>query len=202
VADVPLHLASASPRRREILASLGVPHTWGGVDLDETPLPDEQADQLALRLALAKARACRAARADEAVILGADTVVTLDGRLFGKAGSEDEALSMLSQLSGREHQVFTAVALNTTQGEFSALSQSSVRLRAIEVAEAIAYWRSGEPAGKAGAYAIQGVGGIFVAGLSGSYSGVVGLPVYETAELLRRAGIDLLRRCSATGGRG
>jgi septum formation protein len=74
-----------------------------------------------------------------------------------------------------------------------------VRLRTIETAEAIAYWRSGEPAGKAGAYAIQGIGGIFVAGLSGSYSGVVGLPVYETAELLRRAGIDLLRRCSAAG---
>jgi septum formation protein len=202
VADVPLHLASASPRRREILASLGVPHTWGGVDLDETPLADEPADRLALRLALAKARACRAARAGEAVILGADTVVTLDGRLFGKAGSEAEALSMLSQLSGREHQVFTAVALNTTEGEFSVLSQSSVRLRTIEAAEAIAYWRSGEPAGKAGAYAIQGIGGIFVAGLSGSYSGVVGLPVYETAELLRRAGIDLLRRCSATGGAG
>jgi septum formation protein len=98
--------------------------------------------------------------------------------------------------------VFTAVALNTTEGEFSVLSQSSVRLRTIEAAEAIAYWRSGEPAGKAGAYAIQGIGGIFVAGLSGSYSGVVGLPVYETAELLRRAGIDLLRRCSATGGAG
>lgn len=194
MADVPLlHLASASLRRREILASLGVRHTWKGVDVDETPMQGEPAGELALRLALAKARASRAERAGETVILGADTVVTLDGRLFGKAASEEEALFMLSRLSGREHTVFTGVALSTLEGEISTLAQSSVRFRTIDAAEAIAYWRSGEPAGKAGAYAIQGIGGIFVAALSGSYSGVVGLPVYETAGLLRQAGIDLLR---------
>jgi septum formation protein len=193
VADAPvLHLASASPRRREILAALGVRHTWGGVDIDETPMRNEPADELALRLALDKARTSRAARAAETLILGADTVVALDGRPFGKAGSEEEALCMLSQLSGREHTVFTAVALCTGKREMSTVSRSSVRLRTIETAEAIAYWRSGEPLGKAGAYAIQGTGGIFVASLSGSYSGVVGLPVYETAGLLRQAGIDLL----------
>jgi septum formation protein len=101
---------------------------------------------------------------------------------------------MLSRLSGREHTVFTAVAVSTMGAEISTLAQSSVRLRSIDTAEAIAYWRTGEPAGKAGAYAIQGIGGIFVAALSGSYSGVVGLPVYETAGLLRQAGIDLLPR--------
>ena len=156
-------------------------------------MPGEAAGELALRLALAKARASRAERAGESVILGADTVVTLDGRLFGKAESEQEALFMLSRLSGREHTVFTGLALSTGEGEISTLAHSSVRFRTIDEAEAIAYWRSGEPAGKAGAYAIQGIGGIFVAGLTGSYSGVVGLPVYETALLLRQAGIDLLR---------
>lgn len=194
MADAPLlHLASASPRRREILASLGIRHTWQGVDVDETPLQDEAADALALRLAMAKARAARAARSAAAIFLGADTVVSIDDRNFGKAGSEEEALFMLSRLSGREHTVVTGVALCSRNGEMSALSQSSVHFRVIDPAEALAYWRSGEPAGKAGAYAIQGIGGIFVTSLRGSYSGVVGLPVYETAELLRQAGIDLLR---------
>jgi septum formation protein len=195
VADTPcIHLASASPRRREILASLGVRHTWQGVDVDETPLRNEPADELALRLAVAKARAARAERFRDTVILGADTVVSLDGDNFGKAASEREALFMLSRLSGREHTVVTGVALCTPNGELSALSQSRVRFRAIDTAEAMAYWQSGEPEGKAGAYAIQGIGGIFVAALSGSYSCVVGLPVFETAGLLRQAGIDLLRR--------
>jgi septum formation protein len=188
-----LHLASGSPRRREILAALGVPHTWEGTDVDETPAAGEAAEQLALRLAVAKATACRATGAGRRIILGADTVVTLDGRVFGKAGSEDEALDMLSQLSGRTHKVITAVALLTREREFTAVSQSNVSLRQIEPAEARAYWRSGEPQGKAGAYAIQGVGGIFVESLSGSYSCVVGLPVFETAALLRQVGIDVLR---------
>lgn len=195
VADAPLlHLASASPRRRQILASLGVCHTWKGVDVDEAPMTDEPAGELALRLALAKARASRAEGGGQAVILGADTVVTLDGLHFGKATSEEQALCMLSRLSGREHTVFTAVAVSTMEAEISTLAQSNVRFRSIDTAEAIAYWRTGEPAGKAGAYAIQGIGGIFVTALSGSYSGVVGLPVYETAGLLRQAGIDLLQR--------
>lgn len=188
-----LHLASASPRRHEILESLGVPHTWGGTDVDETPAAREPAERLARRLALAKATACRATHVGQRIILGADTVVTLDGRVFGKAGTEDEALHMLSQLSGRTHKVITAVALCTPEGELTAVSESNVSLRPIEPDEALAYWRSGEPAGKAGAYAIQGIGGVFVEALSGSYSAVVGLPVFETAALLRQAGIDLLR---------
>jgi septum formation protein len=194
-----LHLASASPRRREILAALRVAHTWKGVDVDETPLPGEAAEALAVRLALAKARASRQIRSSEPVILGADTVVEFEGATFGKAATKKDALFMLSQLSGRVHRVFTAVALDTAGHEKTALSRSEVRMRKIAPDEALNYWRSGEPLGKAGAYAIQGIGGIFVEALSGSYSGVVGLPVFETALLLRQAGIDLLRRVSAPG---
>ena len=187
-----LHLASASPRRREILTALGVRHTWQGVDIDETSLPGEQPEALVSRLALGKARASRDLRPDEPVILGADTIVSLDDRIFGKSATEDEALYMLSRLSGRTHKVFTAVALSASGRELTALCRSDVRLRRIAPWEALAYWRSGEPAGKAGAYAIQGVGGIFVEAISGSYSCIVGLPVFETAALLAAAGIDLL----------
>lgn len=199
--ETPLvHLASASPRRREILAAIGIAHTWQGVDIDETPLPGEAAEALAIRLALEKANKSRQMRSSEPVILGADTVVALEGITFGKAGSEEEALFMLSQLSGRVHRVFTAVALDTPGGKKTAVSRTEVRMREIARGEALSYWRSGEPLGKAGAYAIQGIGGVFVEALSGSYSGVVGLPVFETASLLAQAGIDPLRRVSTSGG--
>lgn len=187
-----LHLASASPRRREILHALGVRHSWQGAGIDEAPLPAEADADLVLRLALAKARAGRRSRDDEMPVLAADTIVSLDGRLFGKAASEEEALYMLERLSGRTHRVLTGVALSCPGGELTALSQSEVRMRAIPAAEARAYWSTGEPAGKAGAYAIQGIGGVFVESLAGSWSGVVGLPVFETAGLLRCAGIDVV----------
>ncbi len=187
-----LHLASASPRRREILAAIGVPHSSAGVDLDETPAAGEQPADLALRLALAKARAALAAGREERVILGADTVVSLAGELFGKPASEEEGIYMLSRLSGRVHAVHTAVAVLAGGRELSAVSASEVRFRAIAAREARAYWATGEPAGKAGGYAVQGRGGIFVARLCGSYSGVMGLPVFETAALLQQAGIDVL----------
>lgn len=194
-----LHLASASPRRREILRALGVDHSWQGVGIDETPLAAEGDADLVLRLALAKARAARRARRDETPILGADTIVSLEGRLFGKAGSEEEALYMLERLSGRTHRVLTAIALSLPGEELTAVSQSNVRLRKIAPGEARAYWATGEPAGKAGAYAIQGLGAVFVESLAGSWSGVVGLPVFETAAVLKRAGIDVL--AAAGGGR-
>lgn len=179
---------------------MGVSHTWEGVDIDETPVACEPANELALRLASAKAKACRELRPQHALIMGADTVVAIEGEVFGKAASEDEAVHMLSRLSGTTHRVYTAVSLDTLEGELTALSATSVRLRRIEPDEARAYWRTGEPADKAGAYAIQGIGGIFVEALSGSWSGVVGLPVFETAGLLRAAGIDLL--CPSFGSRG
>jgi septum formation protein len=198
VADAVLHLASASPRRREILAALGIRHTWEGVDMDETPLQDEPAADLVLRLARGKAMKSRQFHIDEPVILGADTIVLLDGRVFGKAGSQDEALGMLAELSGRSHTVLTAVAVNTPRQEITAVSESRVQLRNIDPDEALHYWQSGEPAGKAGAYAIQGIGGIFVESLTGSWSGVVGLPVFETARLLRKAGVDVLSAASSS----
>lgn len=170
---------------------LGVRHSWQAAGVDEAPLPGEEDADLVLRLALAKARAGRQSYG-EMPVLAADTIVSLDGSLFGKAASEEEVLYMLERLSGRTHRVLTGVALKYPGGELTALSQSEVRMREITTREARAYWATGEPAGKAGAYAIQGIGGVFVEFLAGSWSGVVGLPVFETAGLLGRAGIDVV----------
>lgn len=187
-----LHLASSSPRRREILLALGIPFTHAGVDIDETPEPAESPEALVLRLAESKARAAAAARGGDLPILAADTIVALDDLPLGKPADEAEAVGMLSRLSARSHLVLTAVSL-LSDGELrSDRSVSEVRFREILPDEARAYWQSGEPADKAGAYAIQGLGGIFVEAVSGSYSGIVGLPVFETAGLLRRAGVELL----------
>lgn len=188
-----LHLASASPRRREILEALGLVFTFAGVDLDETPRRGEAADAMVLRLATEKALAA-AGEGDDRVILGADTVVILGDRILGKPRSADDALQMLAELSGRTHDVLTGVALCHGGRVDTAISRSSVRFREIPGDEAARYWQSGEPRDKAGAYAIQGLGGVFVESLRGSYSGVVGLPVFETAQLLRDAGIEILPR--------
>ncbi len=186
-----LHLASASPRRRELLTALGLSFTYGGVDVDESSLPCEAVSEMVLRLATVKARTASDSGDYTVPVLGADTVVVLEDRVFGKPGSEEEALAMLASLSGRAHEVLTGVAV-VSNGELqTAVSLTEVQFREIHPDEALAYWQSGEPAGKAGAYAVQGLGGIFVSAIRGSYSGVVGLPVYETAELLRRAGIQL-----------
>ncbi len=143
-----------------------------------------------LRLAAAKARAAAVDAAT--LVLGADTAVVLGEQIFGKPGDGDEAVAMLHSLSGRTHRVLTGVALRAPAGVQTALSATEVRFREIRSDEALAYWQSGEPCDKAGAYAIQGLGGAFVAAISGSYSGVVGLPVFETVELLRQAGIEIL----------
>jgi septum formation protein len=192
-----LHLASASARRREILDALGVAFSWSATDVDENPQDGELAERMVLRLASAKARA--AAERPSTVILGADTAVVLDSRIFGKPASMDEAMEMLASLSGRAHRVYTGVALLKAGVEDTALSCTEVQFREISVDEAAAYCRTGEYQGKAGAYGIQGLAGTFVASLSGSYSGVVGLPVYETAGLLRAAGMDILRMTNSRG---
>jgi len=184
-------LASESPRRVEILNSLGMSFTSEGVDIDETRLGDEPASAMVLRLAEAKARA--AAARYSGLILGSDTVVALGDRILGKPGSKKEALDMLSSLSGHSHEVFTAVVLLKREQVFSDISVTSVRFREIHSDEARQYWQSGEPRGKAGAYAIQGLGGLFVESIDGSYSGVVGLPVFHTAKLLARAGMPVLK---------
>ena len=184
-----LHLASSSPRRREILTSLGLTFSHGGVDIDESRQSGEPLTDMAVRLAREKALA---APGVDLPVLAADTIVTLGDRAFGKPASREEGLSMLEALSGKTHRVITGVALRAGGRLETAMSETAVRFRDIGPDEALAYWHSGEPRDKAGAYGIQGLGGIFVESISGSYSGVVGLPVFETALLLRRAGIDVL----------
>jgi len=186
-----LHLASASPRRREILTALGLEFTFGGTGADESAAAGESVSGLVLRLAAAKAGAAFDTGEHAVPVLGADTIVVLDERIFGKPESQDDALDMLDCLSGRTHQVLTGVAVVTSAGLQTAASATDVQFRQIDPDEAAAYWHSGEPAGKAGAYAVQGLGGIFVKSIQGSYSGVVGLPVYETAKLLQDAGVVL-----------
>jgi septum formation protein len=186
-----LFLASSSPRRAEILDTLGVRYTAGGVDLDEARAPAEAAETMVLRLASEKATAARMSRAG--AVLAADTAVVVDTAVFGKPRDQGDALDMLSTLSGRSHLVMTGVALYWDAGMQTALSVSEVTFRDIGSDEALAYWQSGEPGDKAGAYAIQGLGGVFVEAVSGSYSGVVGLPVFETAALLAAAGINVIK---------
>jgi len=187
-----MHLASASPRRAEILDALGVCYSVAGVDMDEQRLPGEAADAMALRLARDKAAVARGTQ--PLPVLAADTIVVVDDAVFGKPQDRDDALAMLAYLSGRSHKVMTGVAMVWDGGQRTALSVTEVHFREIGPDEAIAYWQSGEPCGKAGAYAIQGLGGVFVERIHGSYSAVVGLPVYETAKLLAAAGIDVINR--------
>lgn len=183
-------LASSSPRRRALLEALGLEFTIRGADIDESPLPGEAVEALVMRLAASKAGAIIAGDAD--LVIGADTEVVLDGRALGKPGGEAEALQMLAALSGRSHRVMTGVAVRGYGRTETAMSITEVRFRDIDPDEARRYWHTGEPLGKAGAYAIQGRGGLFVEAIAGSYSGVVGLPVFETASLLRRFDFDVL----------
>jgi septum formation protein len=180
-------LASASPRRRDLLQQLGVPHEVRAVDVDETPRAGESPAALAQRLATAKALAGRASTGNTHPVLGSDTVVEARGRILGKPADRHDALAMLAALSGTEHRVVTAVALAAPAGGplLNALSETVVCMRTIAPAEAVAYWDTGEPAGKAGAYAIQGLGAVFIEHIRGSYTGVMGLPLYETARLLQ-----------------
>ena len=183
-----LHLASSSPRRRQILQRMGLEFTASGVDVDERQHAGESADIMVVRLAVEKA--CAVDTGPGTVVLGADTAVVLDGEVFGKPHDEADALRMLAALSGRRHEVMTGVAVRSADSTASVLSVTEVKFREIGPDEALNYWQSGEPRGKAGAYAIQGLAGAFVEAIAGSYTGVVGLPVLETAELLRAAGIE------------
>jgi len=178
-------LASASPRRLELLARIGLaPGTVDPADIDETPLAGETARRLALRLAKAKA-AATAARHPHAFVLAADTVVALGRRLLGKPEDEPDAARMLGLLSGRAHRVLTAVAVIAPGGRAGArLSETRVQIKRLTAREIAAYVASREWEGKAGGYGVQGRAGAFVTALNGSYTGVVGLPLYETRALL------------------
>lgn len=183
-------LASASPRRAALLEQIGVAHGICVVDVDETPLRGEAPRDYVGRLALAKAQA-GARAAQGALVLGADTAVVLGNEVLQKPKDRDDAVAMLVRLAGREHRVMTAIALAGPGARPDALrlSESRVWMRPISRGEALAYWETGEPRDKAGGYAIQGLGAIFVSRVDGSYSGVVGLPLCETAELLAAHGL-------------
>ena len=183
-------LASASPRRAQLLAQIGVAHVVAVADIDEALLPGERAADYVLRMARGKALAVRA-RSAALPVLAADTTVVLDEGICGKPRDEADGLAMLERLSGRSHQVLTAVALAADNALAVRLSASEVRFRRLSRAECRAYWHSGEPRDKAGGYAVQGRAAAFIEHLSGSYSGVMGLPLYETAQLLAVAGIPL-----------
>ena len=192
-----LRLASASPRRRQLLDLIGVPHVVTPADIDETPRSGERPDHYVMRLACEKAKAVWD-RQKNLPVLGADTTVVVDEYILGKPESERDAVSMLSRLSGRVHVVHTGIALRTTDGrEFMGISSTQVQFAHLEETQMRAYWASGEPQGKAGAYAIQGLGAVFVSGITGSYTGVMGLPLYETAEMLRAAGLPVWRGVGA-----
>ena len=203
-----LHLASASPRRRELLLQIGVPHRLVSAPIDESVLPGELPAAYVERLARAKAAAGLAALggsaaagahgapygSSEPCVLGADTAVVLDGRILGKPADRADGLAMLAALSGRVHEVLTAVAVCDGSRCAAQVVSSRVHFRTLGDAEREAYWATGEPLDKAGGYAIQGLAAIFVERLEGSYSAVVGLPLAETAELLAGFGIACWQR--------
>jgi septum formation protein len=184
-----LCLGSVSPRRRELLAQIGVPFVVASPDIDETVLAGENPQEYVTRLAREKALAVRRG-GQQLPVLAADTTVVVDGQIFGKPRDKAEGVRMLGLLSGRAHEVLTGIALADARGVNTRLNSSTVRFRDISPEECAAYWETGEPRDKAGAYGIQGFGAVFIEALNGSHSGVMGLPLFETAELLKAAGIS------------
>ena len=181
-------LASVSPRRRELLSQIGVPHTVVGAHIDETAHAGESPRDYVLRMARQKALTVRE-RGERLPVLAADTTVVLDDVIYGKPRDRADGIAMLGRLSARTHGVLTAVALADARGVDLRLSVSTVRFRGLTPEECAAYWDTGEPHDKAGGYAVQGAAAVFIESLNGSYSGVMGLPLFETAELLRAAGV-------------
>ena len=186
-----LHLASKSPRRRELLLRHGFDFGLLDLDIPEHPAPGESPEDYVRRVAREKAGAglLRVIGQADAVVLGADTEVALDDRIFGKPVDAEDAAAMLRALSGRTHRVISSVALVSAAREAQATSVTEVAFAPLDEARIAEYLASGEWRGKAGAYAIQGRAEAFVAHLSGSYSGVMGLPMFETVALLREFGV-------------
>ncbi len=190
--SVQIILASASPRRKELLDQIKVIYKVYPVDLDETPLPNEAPLDYVQRLAAEKSAACKAKLNTEIPVLAADTAVCWEGVIMGKPKNQADCLAMLMQLSGKTHQVYSAISLRGRENT-QAVSITEVTFRCLTEREILAYWHSGEPVDKAGSYAIQGIGGVFVESIRGSFSGVVGLPLFETAELLSKQGVELFK---------
>lgn len=193
--DKRIYLASNSPRRWELLQNLGLDLLRLSSEIDESPKANEKADEYCLRIAKQKNQAAQAVRIAENLaehpILTADTTVSIDGKILGKPKDEQDAFAMLKMLSGRTHQVFTAVCISYQGKEVECLHTSEVSFRRLTDAEIYAYIATGEPMDKAGAYGIQQFGGVFVERLSGSFTGVMGLPVFETAELLKQFDLQI-----------
>ncbi len=187
-ARAPFILASASPRRRELLAQIGlVPDVIAAADLDESPLKEETPPQLALRLAVSKAQAVAARQSG--YVLAADTVVCVGRRVLDKAYNDADVAACLTLLSGRGHRVYTGIAVVNPQGKLSSRTvETRLTFKRLSAAEIAAYVASGEGVGKAGGYGIQGLAGAYVTQLVGSFTSVVGLPLYETRCLLEGAG--------------
>ncbi len=184
-------LASASPRRRELLNQIKIRHRVQTTEIDETPLQFESPSAYVQRLAIEKAAACAKQFKPQLPILAADTAVVLNEKIMGKPVDENDALAMLRELSGKTHQVFTAIALHGRK-HHTAISVTDVTFKTLSDSEIHAYWQTGEPCDKAGSYAIQGQGSLFIEHINGSFSGVMGLPLFETAQLLALEGIELL----------
>ncbi len=184
-------LASASPRRRELLEQIGVRYQIRTHAVDETAGRGEAPEDYVCRLAQAKARSVADSSSEDSQIpvLGADTIVVCANQILGQPVDRNDAIKMLKMLSGRTHVVYSAVALCLGDEHALRMSTTKVTFRTLGSAECERYWQSGEPEGKAGAYAIQGFGALFVSAISGSYSGVVGLPIYETCQLLDHFGV-------------
>ena len=185
-----LYLAPNSPRRREILQNLGYTIHNIAAEIDETPRPNETAHDYVLRLAVAKNRAARQAHphARQFPVISADTSVVHRGAILGKPATPEHAAAMLRELSGDTHQVLTAVCVSFGEHEYACVQQNNVQFCPLGDAQIAAYIATGEPLDKAGAYGIQGIGGVFVQHLAGSFTGVMGLPVFETIALLQRCG--------------
>lgn len=177
-------LASQSPRRQQYLQLLNVDFAIQPAAIDETPHVNEAAKQFVLRMANEKAQAVKRLSNADLPILAADTVIDLDDKIIGKPSEQQEFLQIFQQMSGRSHWVHTAVAIIYRHEAWQVLTSTEVRFCEISQQQALDYWNTGEPADKAGGYGIQGIGAKFVKSINGSYSSVVGLPLYETQELL------------------
>lgn len=187
-----LILASASPRRAEILQQIGVDFQIAPADIDETPKPQESPVDYVQRMAQEKTQhVINSIAGSSAVVLGADTSVVLNCKIYGKPKNQQEAMAMLAALSGKTHQVLTAVAMGNKQRCLLKLSATDVKFRELDPKECLDYWNTGEPLDKAGSYAIQGLGAVFVEKISGSFSGVVGLPIEQTAQLLQTFNVPI-----------
>jgi septum formation protein len=189
-----LILASQSPRRKELLAQLGYQFISQAADIDESVRNNENAKSYVIRLAQEKAQTVFSTlsiqQQEQSIVIGSDTSVVIDGEILGKPANETECIATLLRLENKQHQVLTAIAAASQENKIiSQLVETHVRFKALTVDEIKRYWQTGEPCDKAGSYAIQGIGGQFVTTIKGSYSAVVGLPLYETVQLLSQVGL-------------